>query len=145
MWVNIYEVNGGLCNSNCMVKQERQILFFCRPHGGWRSGVWIVHAYNQFVADVRGGTGESYNAEVVVTATGGRKITKIDINQGVLNVRGKQEIEHLVLTAVNNALDQADHLMAEEMKHIMPNIPGLGMWTIYMAHDLNRGLYYWIL
>ena len=72
-------------------------------------------------------TGESYNAEVVVTATGGRKITKININQGVLNVRGKQEIEHLVLTAVNNALDQADHLMAEEMKHIMPNIPGLGM------------------
>ncbi len=72
-------------------------------------------------------TGESYNAEVVVTATGGRKITKIDINQGVLNVRGKQEIEHLVITAVNNALNQADRLMAEEMKNIMPNIPGLGM------------------
>lgn len=72
-------------------------------------------------------TGESYNAEVVVTATGGRKITKININQGVLNVRGKQEIEHLVLTAVNNALDQADRLMAEEMKHVTPNIPGLGM------------------
>ena len=72
-------------------------------------------------------TGESYNAEVVVTATRGRKITKIDINQGVLNVRGKQEIEHLVITAVNNALDQAERLMAEEMKNIMPNIPGLGM------------------
>lgn len=72
-------------------------------------------------------TGESYNAEVVVTATGGRKIIKIDINQGVLNVRGKQEIDHLVLTAVNNALEKADRLMAEEMKNIMPNIPGLGM------------------
>lgn len=72
-------------------------------------------------------TGESYNAEVVVTATGGRKIIKIDINQGVLNVRGKQEIDHLVLTAVNNALEKADRLMAEEMKNIMPNIPGLGI------------------
>ena len=72
-------------------------------------------------------TGESYGAEVIVTSTGGRKIIKIDINQGVLNVRGKQEIENLVLTAVNNALEKADRLMAEEMKKIIPNIPGLGM------------------
>ncbi len=72
-------------------------------------------------------TGESYNAEVIATATGGRKIIKIDINQGVLNVRGKLEIENLVLTAVNNALEKADRLMAEEMIKIMPNIPGLGM------------------
>ena len=41
-------------------------------------------------------TGESYNAEVIVTANGGRKIIKIDINQGVLNVSGKLEIENLV-------------------------------------------------
>jgi len=72
-------------------------------------------------------TGESYNGEVKVTATGGRKIIKIDINQSVLNVREKHEIENLVITAVNNALDQADRLMADEMKLIMPDIPGLGM------------------
>ena len=71
-------------------------------------------------------SGESYNSEVTVTATGGRKITKIEINQSVLNVGEKHEIENLVLTAVNNALENADRLMAEEMKHIMPNIPGLG-------------------
>jgi DNA-binding YbaB/EbfC family protein len=72
-------------------------------------------------------TGESYAGEVVVTATGGRKLIKIDINQGVLNVRSKHEIENLILTATNNALEKADRLMAEEMKSIMPNIPGLGM------------------
>ena len=72
-------------------------------------------------------TGESYNGEVIVTATGGRKITNIEINQSVLNVREKHEIENLVLTAVNNALENADRLMAEEMKHIMPDIPGLGL------------------
>ncbi|MFM9946081.1 MAG: YbaB/EbfC family nucleoid-associated protein [Bacteroidia bacterium] len=71
--------------------------------------------------------GESYQGEVMVTATGGRKITKIDINQGVLNVRGKLEIENLVLVAVNNALEKADRIMADEMKHVMPTIPGLGL------------------
>jgi len=72
-------------------------------------------------------TGESYNGEVVVTATGGRKITNIQINESIMNVRSKQEVENLILTAVNNALDQADRIMAEEMKAIMPNIPGLNL------------------
>jgi DNA-binding YbaB/EbfC family protein len=72
-------------------------------------------------------TGESYNGEVVVTATGGRKITNIQINESIMNVRSKQEVENLILTAVNNALEQADRIMAEEMKAIMPNIPGLNL------------------
>lgn len=72
-------------------------------------------------------TGESYNGEVVVTATGGRRITNIQINESIMNVRSKQEVENLILTAVNNALDQADRIMAEEMKAIMPNIPGLNL------------------
>jgi len=72
-------------------------------------------------------TGESYNKEVVVTASGGRKILAIHINESILNVREKHEIEQYILVAVNNALNEADRLMAEEMKKIMPNIPGLGM------------------
>ena len=37
-------------------------------------------------------TGESYNGEVVVTATGGRRITNIQINESIMNVRSKQEV-----------------------------------------------------
>ena len=71
-------------------------------------------------------TGESYQGEVKVTANGNRKITDILINESILRVREKQEIEQMILTAVNNALEQADQVMAAEMKAIMPNIPGLG-------------------
>jgi len=72
-------------------------------------------------------TGESMNKEVSVTVTGGRKVVKIAIHPSIFNVREKEEIENLILIAVNHGLDQADHLMAEEMKRIMPDIPGLGM------------------
>jgi len=71
-------------------------------------------------------TGESYQGEVLVTANGSRRILSIDINESVLKVREKHEIEEMILVAVNNATEKADQLMATEMKAIMPNIPGLG-------------------
>ena len=71
-------------------------------------------------------TGQSQNGEVTISATGGRRISRIEINQSVFNVREKHEIENLIVAAVNNALENADELMAREMKNIMPVIPGLG-------------------
>lgn len=71
--------------------------------------------------------GESYSREVVVTATGSRKITSIQISDEVIAKGNKPEIENLVKTAVNDALEKADRLMAEEMRKVMPNIPGLGI------------------
>lgn len=70
-------------------------------------------------------TGESPQSEVVVTATGGRRIVSVTINESVLKVREKLEIEQLIVMAVNKALEESDQLMAAEMKAIMPNIPGL--------------------
>ncbi len=70
-------------------------------------------------------TGQSPMSEVVVNASGDRKITHIEIQQSILNVREKSDIETLVKQAVNEALEAADQLMAEEMKQILPNIPGI--------------------
>ena len=72
-------------------------------------------------------TGQSYNGEVVVTANGSRRVLSVDINDSVLKVREKHEIEQMIVVAVNNATEKADQLMAVEMKAIMPNIPGLGL------------------
>ncbi|AFD07034.1 YbaB/EbfC family nucleoid-associated protein [Solitalea canadensis] len=71
-------------------------------------------------------TGEVDNGAVVVTCNGNRKVLDIKINPSVFNVRDREEVEELITVAVNRALEQADQLMAAEMKTIMPNIPGLG-------------------
>jgi len=71
--------------------------------------------------------GESYDGLVKVEVNGNKNVLSIDINQSVLNVRTKQEIDKVVMEAVNNALDAAQKAADGEMKGMLPNIPGLGI------------------
>ena len=71
-------------------------------------------------------TGEIENGAVRVTCNGNRKVLDIKINPSIFNVRDREEVEELITVATNRALEQADQLMATEMKAIMPDIPGLG-------------------
>ncbi len=59
---------------------------------------------------------------VTVTATGKKKIKSIKINPDALD--DAEMLQDLVLTAVNEALRQADELTANEMKKFnIPNLP----------------------
>ena len=62
------------------------------------------------------------NQYVKVTVNGNRKVTAIEIKQQMDNA----ELERQLLTVVNEALVKSDSVMQNEMKGIMPNIPGLG-------------------
>lgn len=60
---------------------------------------------------------------VVVKATGDKKIKEIIIKKEVVDPEDVEMLQDLVLTAVNEALNQADGMMQAELGSL--NIPGL--------------------
>lgn len=69
------------------------------------------------------GSDPSGNVQVVCNAN--RRILSVSINESILKVRSKEEIEKIVMEATNDALTKAEAIFLEESKKIMPNIPGI--------------------
>jgi DNA-binding YbaB/EbfC family protein len=71
--------------------------------------------------------GYAGDREVVVTMTGNRKLTRIDIAQHLLLPERKEEVEELIETAMNRALEQAEKVFEAEMKSagrdLLPGMP----------------------
>jgi len=72
-------------------------------------------------------TEERENGMIKVEVNGNRKITKLKINESFLRVRDGQEIEEKLEEALNTALGKAEFYAEEELKKLMPNIPGLNL------------------
>lgn len=68
---------------------------------------------------------------VKVTINGNKVVTNVDIPQMIIDDGDKEQIEELLLLALNRGLDSADKVAQAEganaMKGVMPNIPGLGL------------------
>ena len=60
--------------------------------------------------------GEVEGGAIKVTATANKTITAIEIQEEFFKQADKEEIEELLLTAVNKALTQADQVSAVEMQ-----------------------------
>lgn len=60
---------------------------------------------------------------VVVKATGDKQIKEIIIKQEVVDPNDVEMLQDLILTAVNEALNQADAMMQSELGQF--NVPGL--------------------
>ena len=73
--------------------------------------------------------GEAEGGLVKVTATANRKITEINIDDSLMQEGDKEQIEDLVIVAVNRALEEAEKVNEAEMqsaaKGFLPNMPGL--------------------
>ncbi|MBL56745.1 MAG: nucleoid-associated protein, YbaB/EbfC family [Flavobacteriales bacterium] len=71
--------------------------------------------------------GEAQGVKVVVN--GNKVVTAIDIPQMIIDDRDKEQIEDLLLLALNRGLESADKVAQSEgasaMKGMLPNIPGL--------------------
>ena len=71
--------------------------------------------------------GEAQGVKVVVN--GNKVITNIDIPQVIVDDSDKEQIEELLLLAVNRGLESADNVAQAEnasaMKGVLPNIPGM--------------------
>ena len=59
---------------------------------------------------------EVEGGKIKVTATANKSITSIEINQVFLKIADKVELEELLITAVNKALNQAEQVSQTEMQ-----------------------------
>ena len=67
------------------------------------------------------------NGTVTVTANGNKTVTNISISDSLLQPGKKEELEDLLLVAIERAFQQAENVSAAEMKSLMGNMmPGLG-------------------
>lgn len=60
--------------------------------------------------------GEVEGGAIRVTATGNKAITAVEIEEEFYKKADKEELEELLLTAINKALTQADLVSASEMQ-----------------------------
>ena len=71
--------------------------------------------------------GEAENGNIKVIANGNRLLNSIEINEEFYKNASKEQIEDLILTAANRALEQAERVEKSEMSHAaMGMLPGMG-------------------
>ncbi len=79
-------------------------------------------------------TAESGAGMVKAKANGLRKLISLDIDSSLLNQDDKEMLNHLIVAAVNKALDEASDKARDEMKRqtegLLPNIPGLDLSSL---------------
>lgn len=73
---------------------------------------------------------EVEGGKIKVTATANKSITSIEINQDFLKIADKVELEELLVTAVNKALNQAEQVSQTEMQAATRDMMG-GLGNIF--------------
>lgn len=64
---------------------------------------------------------------VKVIATGNKNISSVHISDDLMHPERKEELEELLLVAIERAMQQAENVSAAEMKNLMGSMmPGLG-------------------
>lgn len=71
--------------------------------------------------------GESNGGMVKVIATGNRAVTQVTIADELMTPDRKEELEELLIVAIDRAMQQAENVSQSEMKSLMGSMmPGLG-------------------
>ena len=68
--------------------------------------------------------GEAGDGTVKVTVTGNREVKTISIADALLSAERKEELEDLLITALNRALQNAENMWEEEMKGLAGGMLG---------------------
>ena len=72
--------------------------------------------------------GDAGNGAVKVFVTANRKVKSIEIKDELLKVESKEELQELLETALNHALENAENVSESEMKaagkDFLPGFPG---------------------
>jgi DNA-binding YbaB/EbfC family protein len=70
--------------------------------------------------------GKSYNDKVSIMCSGDKRFHSLEIDDSIFKIRTREEVQSMVLEAIDRAQMKADATIKEEMSAIMPNIPGMG-------------------
>ncbi|WP_432710697.1 YbaB/EbfC family nucleoid-associated protein [Pedobacter sp.] len=68
--------------------------------------------------------GEVEGGAIKITATANKAITAVEIDEAFFKQADKEELEELLLTAINKALTQADQVSATEMQSATKDMLG---------------------
>ncbi|MBG6234805.1 DNA-binding protein YbaB [Pedobacter sp. CAN_A7] len=68
--------------------------------------------------------GEVEGGAIKITATANKAITAVEIDEAFFKQADKEELEELLLTAINKALAQADQVSATEMQSATKDMLG---------------------
>ena len=68
--------------------------------------------------------GSAGGGMVTVKANGKKKILSLKINPEAVDADDVEDLEDLVMAAVNQAIDNADKLSSDELNKVMPKLPG---------------------
>ncbi len=69
--------------------------------------------------------GNSTNGMVTIQCTGDKRFHSLQINDSIFKIRSREEVQIMILEAIDQAQLKADQKIKEEMNKIMPNIPGM--------------------
>lgn len=93
-----------------------------------------LHAAQQKIEEIKNRLdtitviGEAQGIKVFVN--GNKLVTNIDVPQIIIEDSDKEQIEELLLLAVNRGLEKAEKIAQSEntsaLKGVLPNIPGMG-------------------
>ncbi len=71
-------------------------------------------------------TGEAEGGKVVAEATGNNKLRSVKINDSLFKIGDREEVEELIVVAVNRALEASEKMMQAEMavasKDLLPGM-----------------------
>ncbi|PCJ66929.1 MAG: nucleoid-associated protein, YbaB/EbfC family [Bacteroidetes bacterium] len=70
--------------------------------------------------------GKSYNDKVSIKCSGDKRFHSLEIDDSIFKIRSREEVQTMILEAIDRAQMQADTHIKKEMSAIMPNIPGMG-------------------
>ena len=75
--------------------------------------------------------GEAGEGAIVITANANQKVLNISIDKSKLDWEDSEEVEDLLLVAINRTLDKAASKQAEESQKLIQNMmpPGMGGLT----------------
>ena len=74
-------------------------------------------------------TGTAEGGKIIITANGNKVVQSVVIDGSLINEADKEELEELLVTAINKALEQADNVSQNEMaamtKEMLGGMSGL--------------------
>lgn len=71
--------------------------------------------------------GKSYNEKVSIKCSGDKRFHSLEIDDSIFKIRSREEVQEMILEAIDRANMAADRVIKEEMSAIMPNIPGMNL------------------
>ncbi len=71
--------------------------------------------------------GKSTNEKVTIICTGDKQFHSLQIDDSIFKIRSREEVQEMILEAIDLAQWKADATIKEEMSAIMPNIPGMSL------------------